>query len=507
MTTALIVIIIVAVLAFKLVGAVIRFCDRNVGFLLVLKFLVGHHHGRTNATFFHAGTKITHPSGRASRWHHRPGYYRMGVRWGCIGVIGSGLYGYFTARTLTEVSFITAALLLVVYGQYRGYRAFKQATYRRGTLNPLRTAVAESLGMSEKAAIDSVSLRPDYASVTDGGARLGTIVLPDNWRPEQEELMRTLLESRLGTNIDLSFRTAKAPFTVEISRMPQPPKIAHLSDYLGVIEELPADKLMLGIDGRSLAIDYDMANEDPHFLCVAPSRRGKTRLLLLIASQVLAQGGEVTIIDPKRVGVGSILAGHPRAHVYSDPRNIEVMWKAIHDYRTMVEDRIDAVEADSALTFPRHTLIVDEISMFSNMSRDHWREIKDPKDSAEPPMWSDFKAVTYMGAQFAANIAVFGQEADLRIIPGLNQYGARAIAGYTKRTWDRLIGTTPVPVSPKARGRFMYGSLGNTATPIQTLLGTDEELRDLAFSGVATEPEDGDVITGEVVTGSAEIAA
>lgn len=502
MATALIVLVIAGVILYKLVTGIIHWADRNIGALILLKWLIGHHHGRTNATFFHAGTKITHPSGKASKWSHKPGYYRMGVRWGCLGVIGGSLYGYYTQRTLTEIALIIAMLALVAFGQWKGYRAVKLRSHTRGTLNPLRTAVAEQLNMSDKAAIHSVSLRPDYATVTESDAWLGTIVLPDNWRPEQEESMRALLESRLGSNIDLSFRTARAPFTVQITRTPQPPAIAHLPQYLDRIAELPADKVMLGIDGRAKPVSWDIEHENPHMFTVAPSRRGKTRLLLLIVSQILSQGGSTLVIDPKRVGVRDVLGSHPCVTVYSDHRDIELMWKGIHEARMLVDDRIDQWD-NGVRDFKRHIVAIDEISLFSEMSRTAWELLRTPQDSKIPPVWADIKAIAYAGAQFRVNLVVFGQAINERVLPNMvGQFGTRLMSGYSKRDYDRLVGTTPVIPSPKLRGRFLFYDGGNPQM-IQTLLGTDDELRDLAFKSVDTAET---VIAGKVVS-VPEIAA
>ena len=489
MTTALVIIVITAVIMVKIITAVIRFCDRNVGFLLVLRWLARHHGGRTNATFFHRGTKITHPSDRASKWHHRAGWERSVIRIGSIAVAGSALYGWFTARLDTETAFIAAGLILLAYGQYRAYRAIKLANYRSGVLNPLTKAVADQLGMSEKAAIDSVSLRPDFASVKDADARLGTIVLPDNWQsnPGLEEALSTLLQARLGTNIDLRFRTAKAPFTVEITRTPQPPNIARLADYLDAISQLTDDKVMLGVDGRNHPVCWDMLNENPHMFTVGPSRIGKTRLLLLLVSQILSQGGSAVVIDPKRVGVKDVLGSHPHVDIYRDQRDVELMWKAIHQARLELDERIDQFD-NGATDFKRRIIAIDEISLFSEMSRSAWEILRTPQESKIPPVWTDIKAIAYAGAQFKINLIVFGQAINERVLPNMvGQFGTRIMAGYSKRDFDRLVGVTPAIPSPRGRGRFLFHD-GNQKL-FQSLLGSDDELRELAFKAVAENDE------------------
>jgi hypothetical protein len=481
---ALIIIILIVVFGFKFVGAIVRFCDRNVGFLLVLRWLIGHHYGRTNATFFKPATKVIHPSGRASRWHHKPGYYRMLVRWSIILFIIGSLYGWFNDRLATEIGFLLIALILVMIILFRGNRAVRLASYNRSTLAPLRTAIAEQLNMSDKAAIDSVSLRPDFAKVTDADAHLGTIVLPDNWQssPSAEDAMRTLLEARIGSNTDVHFRTAKAPFTVEITRTPQPPNIAHLNDYLDVIAALPADKVMLGIDGRAKLVCWDMDLENPHAFTVAPSRMGKTRLLLLLVSQILAQSGSALILDPKRVGVKDVLGAHPRVTIYSDHRDVELMWKAIHEARLLVDERIDAYD-NGQRDFKRHIVAVDEISLFSEMSKTAWEAIRESGESKIPPVWADLKAIAYAGAQFKVNLIVFGQAINERILPNMvGQFGTRIMGGYSKRDFERLVGGTPAIPAPKGKGRFLFHD--GSQKIFQTLLGSDDELRELAFSGV-----------------------
>jgi hypothetical protein len=69
----------------------------------------------------------------------------------------------------------------------------------------------------------------------------------------------------------------------------------------------------------------------------------------------------------------------------------------------------------------------------------------------------------------------------------VGQFGTRIMAGYSKRDFDRLVGVTPAIPSPRGRGRFLFHD-GNQKL-FQSLLGSDDELRELAFKAVAENDE------------------
>ena len=456
-------------------------------FALTWRFILGRPLNgirKTDATFFRHATRITHPSGRAGRWSHLPDYHRSAIRNGSVLTLAAFTYGILTSPALTIYATGGFFLAGIIISQHVLYRKFRTYHHTHHTVTPLATAIAPYLALSPVRAHDSISIRPDWKT-SKGMDLIGTVILPDEYaaNSEQRHTAEHLIGSRLGLDLTFTWHTARHPMTLEIFRAPIPPAMVPLPSVLPVIRALPRGKVLLGPSGRGVPKIWDMTGEDPHCAVSANTRRGKTRLLLLIAAQVLSQGSDhVTVIDPKRVGVDECLAGIPGVIVLNNPRDIPSMWQGIHDFRLMMDGRVDAYMADRTLEFSRALLIIDEVSQFASQSKQVWdTEFRTKKDPAIPPVWNDVKAILWQGAQFGCSVLVFGQRVDFAMLGGaLDSFGTRLLAGYTKRTFERLIGTTPVPQSSRIRGRFVHFD-GDETTLIQTVLGTDQELRDLAM--------------------------
>jgi hypothetical protein len=470
--------------------------------ILIFRFLSGrllHGERHTDARFFTPGTRVLHPSGHASKWAHRPHSHRMAVRWTVMGFTGGTAYGLLTAPDVTIGCLAAAALGGICLVQRATARKIRFARHQRTTVGPLTTAVAAELGMSEQAAAGSVQISPGFTAA-GGREHVGTIILPDSYAatPAQRDAMEHLLRSRLGIDPAFDWRTAAYPMTLRVSVAPRPPAMVPIATVMGVIRGLPQDHVLLGVNGHEEYKEWDLSGEDPHCMVSANTRRGKTRLLLLITGQILAQGGSTVIIDPKRVGVDTALAGVPAAVVHSDPRDIAGMWQGIRDFRKMMEDRIDAYMTDRTLEFPRALLCIDELSQFSSMSKVYWDSVREKGSRATPEIWNDVAAILWQGAQFKCSVLVFGQRIEHSTLAGLvDSFGTRLLAGYQKRTHERLVGLTYKP-SAKQRGRFLYFD-GTEQTMIQTVLANDQEIRDLALSGQAKpDTMKTQIIQGEV---------
>lgn len=420
-----------------------------------------------------------------TRWMQLSPHRRAAIRW--VAIISSTLiiFGLIKARLVTEIILVVAGIILLVWIERKLQNKVRNRHLARATVNPLAQAVAAQFGVLPEVAQRSISIRPDYAKA-HGMEHVGTIVLPQDYaaNPGQRELLEHLARSRLGMDLEFRWRTQKHPMTLEIQRAPVPPTLVPLSDMLPVIRGLPADKVLLGLTGKGEQKFWDMGSEDPHCLVSANTRRGKTRLLLLIASQALYQRADkVTVIDPKRVGADEALAGIPGVDVHSDPRDVLDMWQAIHGFREFMDARIDQYMEDRTIEFKRALLIIDELSQFAAMSKVYWDNIRDKGTKAVPPIWNDVAAILWQGAQFKCSMLVFGQRIEHNTLAGLiDSFGTRLLAGYTKQTYMRLVGINPVPVSQRPRGRFLFFD-GEQPQWIQTVLGTDQELRSLALEG------------------------
>jgi FtsK/SpoIIIE family len=455
---------------------------------IIVRFASGHalngeHH--TDAGFFRRGVRIRHPSGHASNWSHMPHATRAVIRWTALIALIAAAYGLFTDRSVTLIALVAGIALGIGLVSARARKVIRAHHHVRSMHSPLSVALSPLLGVTPNVVSDSLDIRRDYASAKSN-EMIGSLVLPGHWaaNPAERESAEHLIQSRLGVECMFDWQVDKHPMMLSIRRAPIPPKLVKLSDMLPVIHALEPGHILLGVTGRGERIGWDLNSEEPHLMVQATSRRGKTRLLLLIVCQMLFQGAEhIIALDPKRVGLDNVLTGIPGVEIHSHPKRVDQMWAGIRKMRVIMDDRIDQLAEDRTLdgSFRKALLVIDEVSMFSAMSKLYWDETRDPKTTkATPVIWQDVAAIVWEGAQVGVHCLVFGQRLESSTLGGmLESFGTRLLAGYTKRGYDRLVGITPMPPSQKPRGRFLYFD-GETLTFIQTILGQDDELRELA---------------------------
>jgi hypothetical protein len=476
------------IVAFILTG-VHGFVKHHGMWRITFRFIMGHHLDgmrRTDAGYFRRGRVPMHPTGYASRYAHWAHWQRTALRFAivaCVFLIGYGLVQNIRWTIYGLLSLVAAG---IAFNIRMFARKFPVRYHAAGTTGPLAEALAPLLGTTPQIVAPGMTIRPDYTR-TKSLETIGMIVLPD-WfpaNPVQREAIQHLITSRLGVEVQYGWHTVSHPMTLELIRAPIPPKMVKFTDVLAIMESLPANEVMLGISGQGKTVTWDLQAEEPHAMVQANSRRGKTRLLLLIVCQLLRKGAElVVVIDPKRIGVDLVLDGIKETMVFSNPKDVLAMWSGITKIRDTMDTRIDQVAEDRTREFRPALLVIDEASMFSAMTKRLWDATRDPKKTrAVPAIWDDLAAIVWEGAQVNVHALVFGQRLEAATFGKLlESFGTRLIAGYTKQGYDRLIGINPMPVSQKPRGRFLYSD-GEDLTWIQTVLGEIDDLRAYARKG------------------------
>lgn len=450
------------------------------------RFATGHHldgKRRTDAGFLRRGVRTFDPTGRASRWAHLPHAHRAGIRWAVSVLACSLIWGAHTHPLATVVALALLGAAGAVMGVVRAWRAVVMLRHRHQLESPLALALSPVLAVTPQVAGAALAVTHGYAD-TKGGEPVARLELPSHFHADSDQQRRieSLFESRLGVDCRFKWRMSKSPMFCEVTRAPVPPDMVPLPEVLEDIDRCKEGQVILGKDSNGRIFHGDFLNEDPHWGVSAGSRRGKSTLLCMTAAQLLRQGAErVTGVDPKMTSLDAIV-GLPRVDIHNDPRNVQDMWNAIHDFRLFMEARMDAYAADRTLEFERALLIVDEVNQFSGMSTDHWREIKEKGDPAQPPVWRDLAAIGWMGAQFKCNMIVVGQRLDTTATGGQglrDSFGIRMLAGFTPQQWNFLVGSHPIPRSQKPRGRFIVVN-GGEQTWVQLTYGSEQEIRDLA---------------------------
>ena len=422
-----------------------------------------------------------------SKRHHSAGWKNLLRSLGYLTITVGILYGLRESLWLTVwlagAAIASVLLWRAVVAARRG-----RAWYRsRSIVAPLARALALIPGTGEAGMEKAITLKSNYLAIKSG--EIGRVTFPDTFRADEaeQEAVENLIRRRFPMPVDFAWHT-ESPQYVIINASPPLPSMIPFAKKLGVLRDLPGDKILLGTNSKGVDVVWNMASEEPMMFVSATSRRGKTTLAMSLMAQILNRGGYVTAIDPKAIGLDEFCAGHPNAEVYADNTNVETMWAGVRKFREELDARINAYKLDRTITFPRKTLFLDEVSVFNMLSVARWGEIKSSKDKAMPPIWNDIMKIIFAGAQFNVNACVFGQRVDFRTLGGLiDGFGTRLLAGYNRQTYMRLIGIFPVPVSQKPRGRFLYFNNGDEYPEwIQVPYGSIQEMRDYSREPLKT---------------------
>ena len=446
--------------------------------------LSGRH--RTDRGWFEPATKVMHPTGRATSLHRGPRWRHTAVRSGSTLVV-LGLAATWVMLPVVLALTVTAAVVAALAG-LGGWRAWRWVTnrrHRKQVERPAQAALAPFLG-TPPGSVD-LAVRRGFADAK-GGEHVAVLTLPDHYAAtaDQRAKVEDIIRGHLGVDIKPQWGINMSPKRLNVLRAPTPPGMVPMSSVLAELDARPDHKVLLGRDERTDLTYWDTSLEDPHVAVHGGSRRGKTSLLLAVAAQELARGGEVAVIDPKRIGLMA-LAEVRGFTLISDPRNPQAMWDAVARFAAMVEDRYDQLAQDPTVEFGRSLLMLDEVSMLSGMWAAYWRKIKAKGDPSTPPVWGDVATAVWMGAQCHAHVWVAGQRLDYQILGGmLGSFGYRMLAGYTMQDFARLVGQTPVLRSQKHRGRFLVYS-GDDPEWNQLVYGKPEEWRDYALDRQRSE--------------------
>src|SRR6185312_10135603 len=329
-------------------------------------------------------------------WARLAGWQRAAARLAVL----AALWGLWKHRHATEwVLTLTGGPALGV-ACWTAWRSLRSWRHVRELVRPLSAALAPFLGISPREVESGLTILRGFED-TEGGEHIGSLQLPDHWAATADLRARVeeVISARFGMGLRYHWATTRHPMMVNFTRAPVPPDMVPLAEVRQLADALPAHMTLLGLDASRDAHNWDTSAEDPHMAIHGGSRRGKTTLLLLIAAQDLRKGAErVTAIDPKRVSL-TALAGHPAVRLYNDPRDIAAMWQGVADFRALVDERYEELDADPTAEFPRALLIIDEVSQFAGMSLHHWRAIKTRQDPAQPPVWADVAASVWQGGQ------------------------------------------------------------------------------------------------------------
>jgi hypothetical protein len=483
-----------AIIGFLVLFLAVRFARSSVakfGFeMLLWRFVSGHHHHgnhKTDATWFHWGTKAYGHDERATKWEYMPRALRAAYRLGISFAVFIAIVGVISVPGVTLHALLALGVFGLLSGVFISYNKITRWHHSRNVLNPLAAALAQSLKASKTVVRRMIHITPEDLTAETGD--VGYIDLPPGFEGTEAQcrVIERIVDTHLPVDAEIDWQFEGARKRARVFIAGQPPQ-----EYLW--EQAKADmarcaegQVLLGTDRHKRPFYATFATgEDPHWGFYCAPGRGKTTQLANIAVQMLRQnpGNRVVYLDPKAVSAQwlEVIPGLTYVH---DPDNIHQMWSAIVKFREMMDERRHALEANPDLDFPRAVLMIDELNRFTDITRTIWARDRQPGEPRVAPVFNELAAILWLGRQFRCHVVLVGQRLDDRSvgISGLRDaLGFRGLSGYRPNAWRIFIGTSPVPRSQGGVGRWIYVK-DEQETWVQNVYGTEQEMIDWGLNG------------------------
>ncbi|MFD4522293.1 hypothetical protein ACFWO6_30645, partial [Paenibacillus glucanolyticus] len=447
-----------------------------LGWLLTLPFryvfgypLVGAR--KTDATFMHDGTdwlsakelitwRVFFFGTKPMAWELMAGWKRGGIQ---VAVPASAIGIWWSWTTHPVITGIVAVLIaggglggLAAYWIVRWQRREHMARYVR----PLALVLGPQLGFStekvhrwltvphnfkREGAVIRVALPHDFVD------NVGSAEGDDE---DDAGVSRTEIDTAVYTKLALPasemvsrYQLVGAEPAVEYRWRPQVPAKVSLEDLLAAIEAVAGSEFVLGMGRGRKVVQVDLDGESPHVALSVGTGGGKSVLIGLLAVQVLARGGRVVILDPKR-GSHRWANGHPNV-IYA--RAMEEMHDALMLVGAEMDHRQRATDDDEHAIddYPRILIIVEERNALMERMAPWWEEhrarVKLETGEELPkrcPSLSVLREVAYMGREPRLHVLSAAQRADADTMGGANareNYVGRIMGkGTTPQTWKFL---------------------------------------------------------------------
>jgi hypothetical protein len=453
--------------------------------VLVWRHFTGaHYHGReiTDASWWSRGTTVYRKNGRANTWEHMPRGHRALWRVGCTLAFFGMVYGLFAARTVT----LHVLESLIVYGLVvAGFvieARWRERLHRRHVLNPIIKSLSEPMRLSVHTVRRLVHIKAENLKQDEG--EIGYIELPDRFTPsaDLQATIARIVDAHLPVDTEIDWKMQESPKLAVIIAAQEPPGTVSWDEIIPAMETAAEGDIVLG---KNRTKDIFQANfihlDDPHWACSVNTKRGKSNFLGLVSVQVLHQDpmAQVICVDPKRSSLIDYLGSPitapglkpllPGVTMANDPTRPEDMWRAVAKARKILEQRSKEVERDRTKKFPACLVIIDELNMFQEITHDEWAKYvaankRLPKEEQEDlpkecPVWGDIRAILRTGRFVGVHMLAMAQDFRDDAIGGKgarNYFGMRAMGGFHQNQWKYFVGTTPVPVSQKGVGRWIF---------------------------------------------------
>jgi hypothetical protein len=501
---------------------------------------------RTGGGYLRRGTAFT-------AWGRAPGWQRQAWRLG----VPAALLGAHQAYAVHPVPTVESCAVLGAVGAVKGGRALRRAwrtrrfraVYIRPTLGALRTALGDAPvrlhvdpGLGNLLPRLAKPMSPAEKAVRAWyGEHLEPVV---RWAPDQAQragwavqrfaspatrrlaLFRRPVEApdqRIELRATVPFLTAEQRSMVEAivsAKIPagelvktwdqvgtqvtatwtvrrRPPARVGYADLAGRLDQLPEHEFFLGLGVGGKPVVVSLHEDSPHFAISAGSGAGKSVLAQLIAVQVLARGGQVTLLDIK--GSHRWALGMQGVDYCTRP---EQMHHALLRLATLADDRNQAIlfEDEGWDPGPRHLIVAEELNATMARIRDWWEDTRVQGQPKAPPAIRAFRFISATGRAAKVNEVAIAQMLSANAAGGpeaRENFGIRCLARYTRNNWQMLVPEASMPRASRTLGRWQIVVAGE-AIETQVCYLSTAEARLLVHKGRAAVHMPADTLDGRL---------
>lgn len=421
---------------------------------------------RTDATFWHPGTKAMTKSGHTMPYNYWPGWKRGLLLTRAPGLIGAwgGIDVAYDALNFADrfgqplwlEPGLPAATALPIIGWwgYRTYTYVRDYRFEKHYGRPLRGAIINVLRTRE-----GVDLKIDRALVraTRPGPT-GRIFLPPSFvgsDGDRENLIEAV-RGRLGSSaIDAEFDMEGARPSMRLYVPNQPPE--RVSRDL-MLQHWNAESPFLGMAAAG-PIFWNLGESSPHLGIIGSTGSGKSELAAWIVAQFMRGGAGVVVLDPKDTS-HRWLMNVPGVH-YCGNGSLSDAVLAVD--RELSRRAMLNRDSDRDIDFPRLVVFLEERNTLQDALRNEWVENAPPGRGRElAPAIKALNRIGAMGRSLNITLVMAAQETEQRYIGTRSNYGSWALAGNMgPNHWRTIMGPggkkPGMPATPGSFGRIVNG--------------------------------------------------
>lgn len=452
---------------------------------VISRFLLGLPMGvpRTNAGPFYKGTKITHPSGKASARHYRSHAHRALLRWAVLATLAAIFIAWSMWPGPTTVVLIMEGIAAVSWVSVRGILRARSFRHTREKVTPLRRV----LDASPHVPTDyTITVPPGAATNPD----VKTIVaFPEHFtaEPESRIAIERMVRDKLGfSDVTAVWHLAGRRPHLAMAPAPEPPGKLLWDDALPLIKAASPSAPVLGVTTRGKVVVIDLDSVSPHVLVSAGTGAGKSVIVRGLTSQLMRNGAHVIVLDAKRHshrwidGLDRVVYSRSTAEIH------DALIAAAEEgerRNVIVQEHGD----DACAHLPRIVIVCEEMNATINRLQRYWNEIRANSDPKPSPAVHALGEVLFMGRAVRMNVIAVAQMMTARALGGpeaRENFAVRILARSSANTWKMLAPEiSPTPRSSRHPGR-VHMCLAGRATLTQVVFPTDDQARTWASGTV-----------------------